>query len=606
MANDLIAKVQQLLTELKRRHVYRATVVYVGASWVLFDVAAGVAEDSPYLPDGAAEAVATVAILGFPVMLVLAWLYDITPSGIQRDPGPSARIEVPAGADRTTGPTRQPPQKKGLVTTAIVVVCLAGVWATWNWVVRPSIAPPVRPEPKTGPDPMKVAVLPLNDMTGKNPMILPVSAEREADGRDDGDLVTYQLINALEHLARLTKKDKDLRIVSLRSVMRYKDATEKGPVASARELGAGTFLEGTLANKRHKGLVVDLRLGRITSAEQTAATPEPLGEYQVTPEYALRAKLPKVVGDIAKAMGVEADPDYARAHAGRANAHILLAYLGAQRPAAAYKEARAAAKKAAELAESPLAEAHAARAYVEFAYEWDWDEAEIAFKRALKANPNDVTSRHWYGWFLMSRGAFDEAVEHMRIAAGLDPAVAILDVSLGWCAYYRGDYEKAIRIFRKVLADHPDFALTKRGLGLALQQREPPKTEQAVEALKEAVAPQRSADAARTPGPPVGNLGYVYAAAGKEAKAREQLQRMQSLEKEQYVPRYFVAQVHAGLSEDDKAIEALQRAYEERSEHLTLLSLDPVFAACRDHPRFQDLVDRIERGGKDEGNGDAR
>ena len=90
------ARLQQFFAELKRRKVYRVAVAYIVAAWVLAQVATQI---FPFfeIPTWAVRLVIIALILGFPIAVVLAWAYDITPSGIKRTEGiaPAPPVTVP-------------------------------------------------------------------------------------------------------------------------------------------------------------------------------------------------------------------------------------------------------------------------------------------------------------------------------------------------------------------------------------------------------------------------------------------------------------------------------------------------------------------------------
>ena len=91
---------------------------------------------------------------------------------------------------------------------------------------------------------------------------------------------------------------------------------------------------------------------------------------------------------------------------------------------------------------------------------------------------------------------------------------------------------------------------------------------------------------------PLGVLGWVYAVSGKPAKAKEILDQLRSAN-DGWIDSGYVAMIHSGLGEMDRAFEALDNAYEERSWAMTVLSVHPAFDPLRADPRFQDLLRRM-------------
>ncbi len=117
---------------------------------------------------------------------------------------------------------------------------------------------------------------------------------------------------------------------------------------------------------------------------------------------------------------IAADPTWAQAYAGLADTLCVLPGYGVAAPQEALPKARSAALKALELDEN-LAEAHASLAWVSSSFDWNWEEAERRFRRALELNPNNATAHHWYAGFLRAMGRFGEALREIDRAQALDP-----------------------------------------------------------------------------------------------------------------------------------------------------------------------------------------
>ncbi|UCC82650.1 MAG: hypothetical protein JSW46_17000, partial [Gemmatimonadota bacterium] len=98
------SKLGSFLAELKRRKVYRVAVVYAVVAFVVWQ-AAEIAFPSLHLPDWTLTFVVAMALIGFPIALVLAWAYDITPHGVRRTepPGPET-AEAPSSPPPAVAP----------------------------------------------------------------------------------------------------------------------------------------------------------------------------------------------------------------------------------------------------------------------------------------------------------------------------------------------------------------------------------------------------------------------------------------------------------------------------------------------------------------------
>jgi tetratricopeptide (TPR) repeat protein len=90
------------------------------------------------------------------------------------------------------------------------------------------------------------------------------------------------------------------------------------------------------------------------------------------------------------------------------------------------------------------------------------------------------------------------------------------------------------------------------------------------------------------------SLGFAYAMAGKKAEAQEILNKLQALSERRYVTGLYFAIVYAGLKDNDRAIEYLNKAYDDRHPGLVLIRIEPMFDALRTDERFKQLVKRFE------------
>jgi TolB-like protein len=118
---------------------------------------------------------------------------------------------------------------------------------------------------------------------------------------------------------------------------------------------------------------------------------------------------------------IDKDPSYAMAYVGLADSYNWLGGgLNYLPPSETLPKAKAAARKALELDET-LGEAHAALAYAEWFYDWDWPSAEREFRRAIELNPNSAISHERYAECLFTRAQFDEGMGEMKRSQELDP-----------------------------------------------------------------------------------------------------------------------------------------------------------------------------------------
>ena len=277
------------------------------------------------------------------------------------------------------------------------------------------------------------------------------------------------------------------------------------------------------------------------------------------------------------------DPLYALPYVGLADSFDMLATYNLSPPQVVFSRAKAAAEKALEL-DNQLAEAHTSLAKVRFDYDWDWASAEAEFKRALELNSNYATLHHWYALYLMAMGRFGEATTAIKRAQDLDPLSLTINATVGLPFYWSGEHEQAIEQFKKTLELDRSFSLANVLLGQAYAQ-----TGRATEAVVELQKARELDDTPRVRA----ILGYALAVSGRESEARKVLNELEELASRQYVSPYFKVLIHTALNEREQALEWLEKAYEERSEWLVWLNVDPKLDALRDDPRFKNLLLRL-------------
>jgi len=277
------------------------------------------------------------------------------------------------------------------------------------------------------------------------------------------------------------------------------------------------------------------------------------------------------------------DPAYALAYAGLADCYALLGDYSYLPPKEAFPKAKAAAARALELDET-LAEAHTSLAFVKVQYDWDWPGAEEEYRRALALNPNYATAHQWYSEYLTAMGRHDEALAEIRRAQELDPLSLIIHAVEGRALYFARRYDEAIAQCRQTLAMDPNFGVAYLFLGRACVQAG--KHEEAVAAFQK--AHELSGGAAV-----LAELGHAYAAAGKRAEAQAVLDELEGLRTKGYVTASRMALLAAALGEKEEALAWLDRAYEERSDAIVFLKVEPRYDGLRPEPRFQDLMRRV-------------
>ena len=283
----------------------------------------------------------------------------------------------------------------------------------------------------------------------------------------------------------------------------------------------------------------------------------------------------------------QVDPSYALAYAGIAHCYGPLGYRGHLAPSDATPKMRAAAAKALELDET-LAEAHTAMGAVKAFHLWDWNGAEREFKRAIELDPNYPTAHQWYGLYLEAMGRQDENLAERRRAQELDPLNLSVNTGLGTVYYYSGEYDRAIEVFQKTLELDPNFEQALNGLGDAYMQKG--MHEEALPYYKKALDSGAAISRSKA------LLSYAYAKAGNRDQSIRLEQELLDTAKIQFVSPFFIALIHVGRGDKDRAFEWLEKAFSEGDPPLNHINVEPTFNSLRSDPRFTSLLRRMHLG----------
>ncbi len=279
---------------------------------------------------------------------------------------------------------------------------------------------------------------------------------------------------------------------------------------------------------------------------------------------------------------IEKDPNYAQAYAGLADCYILLGPNDALPAGEVYPLARSAALKALQI-DDGLAEAHSSLGFVMLLYDWNPAQAEKEFRRAIELNPNYPTAHHWYAYDLAALKRPEEAVAEIRRALDLDPLSPIINTDLGQILLLAHRNDEAIAQCQKTIALDPQFTWSYWYLGLLYEQKG--MYDQAFDALVKSIP-----DSSDTPRGKA--FRAAYRASGIKGFWQERLAMLEQQSKDRYISPYTFAVSYARMGQEEKTLESLEKAFEERYPSMVFLQIEPVFDSLRTTPRFQNLIRR--------------
>ena len=385
---------------------------------------------------------------------------------------------VPAFRPATAGlpvPTAGRRGQRWLLPVAVLAVLAAAVaLATFGWMVRNS--------------PTSIAVLPF----------LSLDAAPQSDDLAEG---------IAEDLTTSLARSPYLRLVARTSAFQFRGKNISAR-SVGRDLGASVLLEGSIrGNPDH--LKINAQLVSAASgfdlwseSWEGPASDAPLFEEQIV--RAVRQTLGKPWGKreaataaaaihppapaaqepywrgrilLSKApdiqsgsipfleQAVQADPEYAPAHAALAIAYVMGLYHGTLYPRdEPLRKARREAARALEL-DPESAEAYASLGMLSFAFDHDWAAAQRGFEKALELNPSDARAHLQYAMGLVTRGRFSQAVAHVNQARVLDPLSFAVTNYLAIALYCAGHYDESIAAARQTLTADPGFASAHVAIG---------------------------------------------------------------------------------------------------------------------------------------------
>jgi TolB-like protein/tetratricopeptide (TPR) repeat protein len=579
--------------ELKRRNVYKVAVAYAVVGWLLVQVATQV---FPFfdIPNWAVRLVVLLIAIGFPIALVIAWAFELTPEGIKRTATADAKNQ----------------HSRNRIWIYVVVIGAAlslALFLLARHSVRRAVSIPSESRNAAALSEKSIAVLPFANLSHD-----PDNAYFAAGIQD-------------EIITRLSKIG-DLKVVSCTSTQRFKSAPDDVP-AIAAQLKVANILEGSVQRTADAVRVnvqlikgdtdthlwadtFDRRLtdifaveseiaktiaatlqAKLTGSEQSAIAEQPTRNTDAHQLY-LKGRFfwnKRTGQNLNKAAdyfneAIAADPKYALAYVGLADSYVLMPLYGAGVPRDCNVKAQAAVKQALDL-DDLSAEAHASQGEV-YCFALNYAKAIGEFQRAIELNPNYPTARQWYGSSgLVALGRFDDAINQVKRAMALDPLSLVINADLGNSYYRARRYDEAIKQLRKTIDLDPGFYYAHWNLGSALRANGD---------VSGAIGEYEKARALNDDPSMLGLLANAYASAGRKEEAIKIRDDLEAISKQRYVSGYSFALAYLGLGDKGEALRQLQKGYEDRAgDALRFIRVDPLLDPLRGDPQFEELAEKI-------------
>ncbi len=557
------------LAELKRRRVYRVAIVYAVVAFAIWQVA-DILFPGLGLPDTAVSLVLILTILGFPIALVLAWAYEVTPEA-STEPTPARQTH----SERATREDASPVSDKGSIAVLPFENLSAepdseffadGVTEEITHTLAQFAG--IRVVARTSAFAFKGRAADVRDVARQ----LNVSHVLEGSVRRVGQRlrITAQLIDAHDGYHLWSERfDRDL-----------------DDVFTIQE-----EIAGQIAEQLSSRLPADA--GRPAAASRRELQPAPnLTAYDAY----LRGRQRQAVfdpGSLITAIdcfqeAIRADPQFAHAHAALAESYSAQAIGLGLASRDTMPKAKAAADRALELAPE-LADGHVARALVALFYDREYDSAKRGLDRALELNPNSADAYLWseFYWTYIARD-YEAALAATKRAQELSPLDPSIRSRLGTVHYLFGQLDKALVYYRALTRAEPDYPIFHMGLGDVLM-----RLGDVEEGAAEANRALEMIGLDQAAGGPLGVAGSARGLMGDEEGARAMLSVLELRAEAGYVTAFWQATVYGGLGQMDDAFVYLEQALEQRDCNLIYICAAPRQLGFRDDPRLPSVLERL-------------
>lgn len=282
---------------------------------------------------------------------------------------------------------------------------------------------------------------------------------------------------------------------------------------------------------------------------------------------------------------VAIDPGFAEGHAALGLAEVQFLWGGPLSPREIIPKAEAATRRALELDEASP-QAHRALGQILGLYYWRWDESLKALERAVQLQVDRAELAEPLSTALLRAGRLREALTAAERGRQLDPRSFNAQLGLGTTYRAIGEYDRALTEIHRALAMSPGHTRAHFQLGVTYVAMG--RLDEAIPELERAARSPQSRNLRME-----AYLAYAYAMAGRTREAREGLKHLESQRREQYVSSFGIALIHDALGNKEAALDALQRAHDERAVEFAQPAQYPPFRTIANEPRFQAVMDSV-------------
>jgi TolB-like protein len=572
--------------ELKRRKVIYVITVYASAAFVIIELINNVVEPLN-LPDRTPTFAIVILAIGFPIAVVLSWLFDLTPKGMERT----------KPLEETQEEERPVVKNRWQIATYISIAVIVGL-IILNLVARPNIL-------RAG-DIQSMVVLPFENFTGDDQLENMVSGMHALLVGDMGRIGEMRVLgkttsNAYKDVgmsATEIASEQNVDAVLETSVMCLGDSVclqfrlvrttgkeEQLWVADYKEDKSQILnLYNRITKKVADEIMIELSpeeerlLAKSRTVDREAYDAYLMGYSYIedlSPESLFKAR------DYLNS-AIDKDPEWTPLYAAMATVWLSIGTMGAESPEIAIPMVYENLNKANEL-NPDLVEIHYVSAFMAMMAEWDWEKTEKEFLQALAINPNHVLSRMHYSHLLYLLQRPEEAMAQANLAYKLDPLNPLIQNEYAWALLKDGDCMSALTILDTLIASDPhNFYAHNIILVTAFQCGDLNR----VYETDKHILPLEKED--------MDEIEKIYIENGFNAAYEEILRQLEILARKSYVGPADMAFRYYMIGEDEKAMKWIEKGAEVRDPSTTAMGT-ATYNCTRlyDNPRFIEVFKKM-------------
>ena len=522
-----------LFKELKRRKVYKTFGAYAAIAFVIMQVVE-IVFPMFEIPLWAGRFVIILLILGFPIAIILSWIFERSPKGIIRE-----KKQVNAKLDSK----------------------------------------------------LFIAVLPFVDLSPNK------DKDYFCEGISEELINQLSRVKGLQLVSRTSSfkfKDGNIDIKEIGSLLNVKlivegsiqfanDAVRIAARLTSVETGYQLWMErydrkldnifeiqDEIASSISRTLKLEILGEKRTSANRHSSDLDAFQEYLKGRYFWNKRNKGRLQEGITHFQNaISKDNEYALAYSGLADSYAVQGWYNYIEPSTAYNHAKKYALKSIEN-ESAIAEGYVSLGYINHHYDWDWTLADKNFNKGLQLNPGYSVGHHWYAIFLASRSDFSKAERSISRAKELDPLSMVIKTAEGWINHMSADYNKAVIKLEKAIKEEPDFPWSYYVLAQAYEEMG--NHDLALKNYKHAFEISNE-----TPFYLAG-LGHIYGLTDNNENAQNILDQLKALREKTFISSIDLALAGMGVKADNQTLDLIMLGIEERVSALPYITVDPRFA----------------------------